>query len=115
MEAQICKTCKNRHNHRCFCQPNSVCEKYEEIDMVTPKTWDEFRNSGLLWWINMILHTFGWAIAIEIADNGEIAKAYPARVRFRGFSEKCNTDGYIQVSQYLKENAKYLLDEANDD
>lgn len=28
-------------------------------DMVVEKSWDEFRNSGLLWWINMILHTFG--------------------------------------------------------
>nr|WP_297935692.1 hypothetical protein [uncultured Lachnoclostridium sp.] len=27
-------------------------------DMVTKKTWQEFRDSGLLWWINMILHTF---------------------------------------------------------
>lgn len=29
--------------------------------MLTKKTWKEFRESGFLWWINMILHTFGWA------------------------------------------------------
>jgi hypothetical protein len=34
-------------------------------NMVVEKSWDEFRNSGLLWWINMILHTFGWAIAVD--------------------------------------------------
>lgn len=34
-------------------------------NMVVEKSWDEFRNSGLLWWINMILHTFGWAIEVD--------------------------------------------------
>lgn len=80
--------------------------------MVTKKTWKEFRDSGFLWWINMILHTFGWAIVVDIDDNGEITEAYPARVKFRGFGEKNNTEGYIKVSQYMKENVSDLLEEA---
>lgn len=80
--------------------------------MVTKKTWKEFRESGFLWWINMILHTFGWAIVVDVDDNGEITDAYPARVKFRGFSEKNNTEGYIKVSQYMKENVSDLLEEA---
>ena len=80
--------------------------------MVTKKTWKEFRESGFLWWINMILHTFGWAIVVDIDDNGEIIDAYPARVKFRGFGEKNNTEGYIKVSQYMKENVSDLLEEA---
>lgn len=56
--------------------------------MVDKKTWEEFRNSGLLWWINMILHTFGWAIVANINDRKEIINVYPARVKFRGFGEK---------------------------
>lgn len=80
--------------------------------MVTKKTWKEFRESGFLWWINMILHTFGWAIVVDIDDNSEIADAYPARVKFRGFGEKNNTEGYIKVSQYMKENVSDLLEEA---
>lgn len=76
-------------------------------DMVVEKSWEEFRNSGLLWWINMILHTFGWAIAIDVID-GKVTKVYPARVRYRGFGEQNNTDGYIKVSKYLKENADEL-------
>ena len=80
--------------------------------MVTKKTWREFRESGFLWWINMILHTFGWAIVVDIDDNGEISDAYPARVKFRGFGEKNNTEGYIKVSQYMKENVSDLLEEA---
>ncbi len=80
--------------------------------MVTKKTWKEFRESGFLWWINMILHTFGWAIVVDVDDNGEITDAYPARVKFRGFGEKNNTEGYIKVSQYMKENVSDLLEEA---
>lgn len=78
--------------------------------MVNKKTWDEFRKTGLLWWINMILHTFGWAITYEMED-GKVVNAYPARVKFRGFDEKNNDKGYTKVSKYLKENIEEILDE----
>lgn len=76
--------------------------------MIEKKTGKEFLDSGLLWFINTILHTFGWAIVFN-PDTGEI---YAARVKFRGFTEKLNTEGYIKVSQYLKENADELLEES---
>lgn len=79
--------------------------------MVEKKTWKEFRDTGFLWWINMILHTFGWAICVDF-DNGEVVDAYPARVKYRGFIENNNTAGYIKVSKYMKENAFDLLEEA---
>lgn len=59
----------------------------------------------------MILHTFGWTLVVEM-DNGEITNIYPARVKFRGFSEKNNTEGYIKVSQYMKDNVVDLLEES---
>ncbi|NDO20188.1 hypothetical protein FMM68_11075 [Lachnospiraceae bacterium MD329] len=82
--------------------------------MVTKKTWEEFRKSGFLWWINMLLHTFGWAIVFEMSENNsnEIVEVYPARVKYRGFSEKNNTEGYIQVSEYMKANSDELSKEA---
>ena len=86
--------------------------------MVEKKTWNEFRKSGLLWWINMILHTFGWAIVVDFEDydkekdDGTIKEVYPARVKFRGFDEKNNTEGYIKVSNYLKENSEQLEKES---
>lgn len=82
--------------------------------MVDKKTWKAFREAGLLWWINMILHTFGWAIVVEVEDNGEISNAYPARVKFRGFDEIHSTEGYIKVSEYLKSNAEQLEIEAKE-
>ena len=79
--------------------------------MVDKKSWDEFRDCKMLWWINMILHTFGWSIVTEMHE-GKIFNVYPARVKFRGFDEKNNTEGYIGVSQYLVNNAEELLKEA---
>ncbi|WP_339194610.1 hypothetical protein MKY95_23230 [Paenibacillus sp. FSL P4-0176] len=80
------------------------------------RTWDEFRKSGMLWWTNMILQTFGWCITVEVdKDNREkVLRAYPERVKFRGFPERANTEGYIAVSDYMKANAKQLADEARD-
>lgn len=88
--------------------------RYEKIQMVEKKTWKEFRASGMLWWVNMILHTFGWAITVDIEDDGTISDAHPARVKFRGFSERVNTEGYQKVSQYMKDNADNLLEESED-
>ena len=92
------------------------CTEYSEKNkentpMIAEKSWEEFRDSGFLWWINMILHTFGWAITVKMED-GKVIDAYPARVKFRGFGEKNNTEGYIKVSQYMKENVSELLEEA---
>ena len=82
--------------------------------MVTEKSWEELRDSGLLWFINTILHAFGWAIVVEM-DKGEIIRCYPARVKFRGFSEERNTEGYKQLSTYMYQNSGELISEAYDD
>ena len=108
-----CKDCVHKYD-RCYCAPNSACSKYEKIQMVTKKTWKEFRDTGMLWWINMMLHTFGWAICLDVEEDGTTSDAYPARVRFRGFSEKNNTEGYQKVSQYLNDNAEELMKELNE-
>ena len=82
-------------------------------EMINRKTWEEFRNSGLLWWINQQLHIFGWSIVVVMEDD-KILEAYPARVKFRGFDDNNNTQGYIKVSKYMKENADELLKEAEE-
>jgi len=81
--------------------------------MINRKTWEEFRNSGLLWWVNQQLHIFGWSIVVVMEDD-KILEAYPARVKFRGFDDNNNTQGYIKVSKYMKENADELLKEAEE-
>lgn len=78
--------------------------------MVEKQTWESFRDNGLLWFTNTILHMFGWAIVVEI-DGDKITNVYPARVKFRGFDEKTNSVGYTKVTEYLKENIDELSKE----
>ena len=81
--------------------------------MINKKSWKEFRESGLFWLTNTFLHAFGWALVVELdKESKEITSVYPARVKFRGFDEKTNTDGYIKISKYIKDNADELLEEA---
>lgn len=77
------------------------------------KSWEEFRDNGMLWFINSILHLFGYAIVYEF-ENGKIKDVFPARVKFRGFSEENNTKGYQKISKYLQKNINKLVEEAEE-
>lgn len=81
--------------------------------MSEKKTWKEFKDTGLLWLINSLLHLFGWAICLEV-NEGVVTDVFPARVKFRGFSESDNTEGYKKISQYMRDNAEALLQEAKE-
>lgn len=85
-----------------------------EPRMVDKETWKEFRDTGMLWWINRLLHTFGWAICIELDDDGNITSGFPARVKFRGFAEANEEAGFKKVSAYMTKNAEELEQEANE-
>ena len=76
---------------------------------IVRKTWKEFQDTHLLWWINRILHTFGWAIMLVMEDDGTITTAFPIRTGFRGFSEDGETEGYIGVTEYMAEIADELV------
>ena len=84
----------------------------EEEKNVELRTWLEFKEQGFLWFINSILHVFGWTIAIEEElYSGEIvARVY--RTKFRGFPEETNTRGYALIAKYMKNNADAIYDEA---
>ena len=75
--------------------------------MVDKKSWEEFRDTGLVLIINQILHIFGWAIVFEV-ENNEVKNVYPARVKFRGFDNDSTDESYKKVSEYLKRNIKEL-------
>lgn len=80
--------------------------------MITKASWEEFRSNGLLWWINRLLHTFGWAIVVQVEADGRVSDVYPARVKFRGFSADCETEGFKALSRHLAENAELIRAEA---
>ena len=83
------------------------------MKMIKRKTWQEFRETGLVVIINQILHIFGWAIVFDIDENGKVKSVYPARVKFRGFSDYSVSNAYKKLSKYMLNNAKELNDEAN--
>lgn len=77
--------------------------------MLEEKTWGEFKETGLLWFINSILHLFGWAI-VTYVEAGE-TYAYPARTQYRGFTEALNDMGYKNITKYLKDNIDELYED----
>ena len=83
--------------------------------MLEKKTWKDFRESGLLWWTNRILHTFGWAITVEVDETGKIINCYPARCKFRGFSEESETRGFKRITEHLKESIDDLVTDTQED
>jgi hypothetical protein len=70
------------------------------------KSWAEFRDAGLLWWVNRGLHLFGWAIVLD--DTTGTVEVYPARVKWRGFSLETEDEGFQALTAYLKGNAESL-------
>lgn len=76
--------------------------------MVKKKSWKEFQDAGLLWWVNRGLHLFGWAIVIEEEKDGSIINTYPARVSFRGFEYEDEEAGFEKLTRFMKENAADL-------
>ena len=89
-----------------------VIEIPDKIEMnSTISIWETFRETGLLFFINQILHAFGWCIAVEKDIHGIVVGAYPQRTSARGFTEEGIDKGYKKVAKYLKENADELFDE----
>lgn len=83
--------------------------------MIEKKTWNEFKDNGFLWMVNSILHLFGWCIVfIYDSETNEVLDVYPARCKFRGFSEDKNTENYEKLTKYLNENSNELLKDFND-
>lgn len=77
--------------------------------MVTKKSWQEFRETGLLLFINSILHVFGWSICFDIdKDTNEVKSVYPSRVKFRGFDYDSVSESHIKIVEYLKQNIEEL-------
>lgn len=75
----------------------------------------QFVDSGLVWLANTFLHVFGYAIAYDVDDKGNVSDLYPCRTVFRGYSEDLSSDGYERVSRYMLMHAKRLLAEAVED
>ena len=79
--------------------------KNKNQKMIYKKSWKAFRETGLLWWTNRVLHLFGWAIVVELDDKNKIIDVYPSKVKFRGFSPEAETRGFRKLTKYIQRNA----------
>lgn len=88
----------------------------KDKSMVQKHTWEQFYETGLLLTVNQILHIFGWSIVFELENTaaGEVKSVYPARVKFRGFSESNVVENYIKVSKYVAVMGEELLKESQE-
>lgn len=86
----------------------------DDLPMLEKRTWSEFRASGLAWWVNRLLHTFGWALVFEVDDHQKpeeeqkILACYPARCKFRGFDAEAETRGFDRLTRHLEESLPRL-------
>ena len=77
--------------------------------MYEEKTWLDLRKTGLLMFINSFLHIFGWCIIVELDDDGNFQRAYPARTKWRGFSSDAIDRAYKNVTHAMKEDIDQLI------
>lgn len=62
------------------------------------KTWAEFRGHRLFWFVNRMLHLYGWTIVCEVdIFTEEVVDVYPARTEARGFSGEAERAGYLAM------------------
>lgn len=78
----------------------------KKVEWLDRRSWQEFQEAGMVWFVNRILHLFGWAIVYEVDtdDHSKVREVFPARCRFRGFADDCEEVGFKRVTAYLREN-----------
>ena len=65
-------------------------------------SWKTFQETGLLIFVNMFLHIFGWAIVLKVdSDSGEVVGVSPEKVSCRGFKEKDIERAYSLLSHTM--------------
>ena len=81
---------------------NRDFEQGKNIKQISGK---EFKETGMLWLINSILHAFGMTLIWD-PKTDEIV---PAITKFRGFEEKYNDQGYRALTEYMRDNSIDLM------
>lgn len=83
-----------------------------KMDKDSIHNWEQFRKTGLLQFVNIILHAFGWAITYIRDNNNKIMTVQPRRITFRGFSAEDNDKMYYRIGKYMERNGKQIVEEA---
>lgn len=70
--------------------------------------WNKFRDSGMLWWTNRILHTFGWTIVYMYSkeynrEDNELIAVFPDFTDNLGFPPEAEARGIKRFRNFIKE------------
>lgn len=76
-------------------------------------SWGQFREAGMLWTTNRVLHIFGWAIVVATNESDEVVEVYPVRTEWRGFSAEANERGHLRVAAWMAAAGDALQEETN--
>lgn len=88
--------------------------KTNKKQMVEERSWEEFRDNKMIWFVNSILNVFGWGLAVKMDDADNIEDVVPVRTHYRGYGTLANDDGYLGLTKYMKNHADELLADATD-
>lgn len=84
------------------------------IDLFDEKTWEEFRESGMLWATNTMLeHLFGWCIVYDYQSNSKL-RVVPCTTKCDGIAEIAEKEGREKLIRYLKSKDQENGKTAND-
>lgn len=50
--------------------------------MQTMAPWEDFRNSGMLWFANRVLSPFGWEILLVVDEQDRVLQVAPVRTKW---------------------------------
>jgi hypothetical protein len=80
--------------------------------MIERMTWEEFKDTGLLMFVNQFLHIFGLCLVSEYHEpGGEMVDFYPARTKYRGFTEDQAEKSYKKLYTYIQSNIQELWED----
>lgn len=88
-----------------------INRNFEKGSYVKTISGKEFKESGMLWFVNSILHAFGMALTW----NPETDVIEPVITKFRGFEEKYNDQGYRALTEYMRDNSASLIPDVTEE
>lgn len=65
------------------------------------ENWNEFRDTGLLTFVNCFLHIFGWCLMLDM-EGDDVIRVYPKRVNYSGFPQESMDIAYDRIHRYLQ-------------
>ena len=71
--------------------------------MKNKEAWIKFKDSGLLWLINGLLHNFGYVIAYEYDVADDLIDVRPMKADYTGFTRQVQQEGHWALSEYLND------------